>query len=136
MYAKPLPKDRNNESMQEYPAPVIALARNVLEQGTISSVILLNEGTTAIEIGAVAGSAVMRWVATSDTQASVISITGTANYDHVIPTGTVRRFVVPVESNPASGYPSLVLANREYGLYRRIAIKSVIAAASVLTSEY
>lgn len=135
-YAKGLPRDRGLEPMQQYPAPFVALARQSTENATASSVITLTQDTTAIELGATGGAAVMRWVATADTQASVISIAGaTANFDHLVPTGTVRRFVVPIESNPATGYGSMQGANREYGLYRRLAYKSV-GIASVMLSEF
>lgn len=135
-YAEALPRDRGLQTMQEYPAPVLALARQSTENATASSVITLTQDTTAIELGATGGAAVLKWVATSDTGASVISIAGgTANFDHLVPSGTVRRFVVPIESNPATGYGSLQGANREYGLYRRVAYKSV-GIASVMLSEY
>lgn len=131
-YAKSLPIDRSGTSMQEYPAPALALKRSGSENASSSSVITVNDNATAIEIAAVGGPAVMRWVASSDTQASVVSAASGANFDHVIPTATVRRFVIPIESMQSS---SIVGANKQYGLYNRFAIKS-IGVASVLTSEY
>jgi hypothetical protein len=117
------------------PAPIKALARYAGENATASSVLSLTHDTTAIEIAAVGGTAMMRWVATSDTQASVVGIAGaTANFDHIIPTGNVRRFVVPVESMPQTA-GSVQGANRENGLFQRVAIKSA-GVASVLTTEY
>ena len=134
-YAKPLPRDKDMGQMQEYAAPFKSLARSAAENSSASSVITLSQDTTAVEVAAVGGAAVVRWITTADTEASVISAAGTANFDHVVPTNTLRRFVIPIESMPATGYGSVQGANRENGLYRRVAIKSV-GVASVLTSEF
>ena len=133
-YANRLPQDKNGEAMQEYPSPKLALARYASENSSTSSVISVTHNTTTLEIAAVGGAAAMRWVTTGDTQASIISIAGTtSNFDHVIPTGTMRRFVIPIESNPQTG--SVQGINREIGLYQRVAIKS-IGVASVLLAEF
>ena len=131
-YAPALPRGKDDEAMQEYPSPKLALARYTSENATASSVISVSHNTTALEIAAIGGSAAMRWVTTGDTQASVISAVG-GNYDHVIPTGEVRRFVIPIESNPQTG--SVQGINRELGLYQRVALKS-FGIASVMTSEF
>lgn len=133
-YTKSLPRDSGGQPMQQYPAPALSLARYGAENSTTSSVISFTHDTTAIEIAAVGGPAVMRWVATSDTQASVVSAVSGANFDHVIPTGQYRRFVVPIERQ-GIGMTSIVGANRLNGLYQRVAIKSM-GIASVLTTEY
>ena len=119
------------------PAPFRSTARYVSENGNTSSVISLTHDTTAIEIGTGATAAAMRWVTTADTQASVVAIAGTtANFDHMIPANTVRRFVVPIEAiNNAAGYGSAVGANREFGLFQRVAWKTQ-GIASVLLTEY
>lgn len=121
--------------MQEYPAPITALTRYASENASASSVISVNEGTTSVEIAAVGAPAVVKWIATTDTTASVISAAGTANFDHVIPTATVRRFVIPRETLGTPVSASVVGANQANGLYRRIAYKS-IGTASVLLTEY
>lgn len=134
-YAKQIPVDKFGSTMQEFPAAFPALARYNDENAAASSVISVTHNTTTLEIGAVGGAAVMRWVATSDTQASVVSDEGaTANFDHLISKDTVRRFVIPKESSnvPAN---SVVGVNRREGLYQRVAIKSV-GTASVVTTEY
>lgn len=132
-YAKSLPRDRDGGVMVESPAPFLALARSASENVTASSVLTVTDNTTVIEIAPVGAPAVMRWVATTDTQASVVSIAGgTANFDHVIPTATFRRFVIPQET---AGTSSVVGANTQNGLYKRYAIKS-IGVGSVLTAEY
>lgn len=109
------------------------------ENGVASSVISVSHNTTALEIAAVGGAAVMRWVRTADTQASVISAAGaTGNFAHVISTNTVRQFVIPIESIPTMGQSntaSMVGVNRGNGLYQRVAIKTA-GNASVLVTEY
>lgn len=131
-YAPKLPKDITGMSLQEFPSPKRANARYGSENAAASSVISLNDQTSALEITAIGGPAVMRWVTTSDTQASVISAAGTANFDHTIPSGALRRFVVPRE---VAGAPSLAGINTMEGLYKRVAIKSV-GTASVLLAEF
>lgn len=107
------------------------------ENASASSVITLTPDTVQVEIAAVGGPAVMRWVKVTDAATaatSVISAAGTANIDHVIPTGTVLKVAVPIEvlyQAPSS----MVGANIQNGLYRRVAYKS-IGVASVLLTEY
>ena len=134
---KNLPRDKFDGIMQEFPAPFLSKARYTNENATASSVISVSQDTTSIEITANGGAAIMRWVATSDTQGSVVGIAGaTANYDHVIAANTVRRFAIPIETmyqEPSS----MVGANRMNGLYQRVAIKTAgTGAASVLVSEF
>lgn len=117
-------------------APYKAIARYVNENNTASSVITLTQNTTAIEIGTGGTPAVMEWVGQADTVASVIAIAGaTANFDHEIPANTVRRFVVPIETAGGTDYGSVQGANREYGLYQRVAVKTQ-GIASVFVTEY
>ena len=133
----PLPRDKGQQAMQEFPAPTSVLAIYAGENASASSVISVTHDTTIIEIAAVGGAAVMRWVSSVvafGAASSVISAAGTANFDHVIPTATVRRFAIPIErqnTNPQS----VQGANRMNGLYNRVAIKS-IGVASVLLTEY
>lgn len=133
-YAGQLPRDNSDGMMQEFPAPITAQARYAAENSSASSVITLGHNTVTLELAAVNGPAVVKWIPTTDTGASVISIAGTANFDHVIPKDTYRRFVVPRESTPTA-YTSIQGVNRGEGLYRRVAIKS-IGVASVLVAEF
>jgi len=132
-----LPHDKGNNVMQEFPAATSVLAMYASENSSTSSVISVTHDTTTIEIAAVGGPAVMRWVSSVvafGAASSVISAAGTANFNHVIPTGTVRRFAIPIErqdTNPQS----VQGVNRLNGLYNRVAIKS-IGVASVLLTEY
>ena len=135
---KQLPRDKNEGIMQDFPAPFLSKARYTNENGVASSVISVSADTTTIEITANGGAAIMRWVASADTQGSVIGIAGaTANYDHVIPANTLRRFAIPIETTYQAP-SSMVGANVQNGLYRRVAIKSaaLLGLSSVLVSEF
>lgn len=130
---KPLPNDARGIEMQEFAAPYKAIATLASENATASSVITLNDNTTTIEVGATGAAAVIKWIATSDTAASVISAAGTADYDNIIPANMVRRFAVPIESFVKQS--SIVGLNKQYGLYNRVAVKSV-GTASVVTIQF
>lgn len=140
-YAEMLPKDKSGTTMQEYPAPVKAVAVTSSENATASSVITLSQNTTAIEIAATGGTAAFRWVPASETAAvapagSVITAAGTANFDHIITAGTVRRFVVPIDVFNSRGNTSVQGINVQEGLFRRIAYMNAGALGSVMTTEY
>lgn len=109
-----------------------ALVTIVSENATVSSVITLNDNCTDLEVSASGAPVFYRWVARSDTQGSVISVAGTANFDALIPSGAVRRLVVPVEQ---TGTSSTVGANIANGLYNRIAYKTG-GIGSVFTTQY
>ena len=139
-YAKPLPVDARNNVMDEYPAPYKAVA-TVSTVPVASSCISLTDRTTVVEIAAVGGAgSFIRWVPRTETAAvspaaSVIaSGLGVANFDHFIPAGTVRRFVVPIEIVPAT---SIMGANGANGLYNRLAwINASGVSSSVLSTEF
>lgn len=133
-YVNPLPNDKNQNALQEFPAPKLAKATYTKENATASSVISVTQDTTSIEVTAGGGPVVVKWIATTDTAGSVITAATGANYDHVIPTDDLRRFAIPREAQ--GSYASSVQgANRAEGLYRRVAIKS-FGIASVLLTEY
>lgn len=130
---KPLPKDSgSNEALQAYPAPFLAIQSRTSENAVVSSVITLTDRTTALEVTAVGGTAALKWIATTSTNPSVLTGAATANYDHIIPAGTMRRFVVPQER---AGVSSVSGANIMNGLYQRVAYITT-GIASVLTSEF
>lgn len=132
-YSRPLPKDSgSSEAMQEYPSPVLSVRTLATDNAVTSSVVTLSDKTTMMEITAIGAPAVIKWIATTNTNPSVISAAGTANFDHVIPAGTLRRFVVPRES---AAITSIAGANIQEGLYQRVAWKTS-AAASILSTEY
>jgi hypothetical protein len=132
-----LARDKGQTEMQDFAIHASVKATYASENASASSVITLTPDTTALEIvalGAGVTGGVMRWVRTADTQASVISAAGTANFEHVISNNVVRKFAVPIET-VYQAPSSLVGANIINGLYRRVAIKS-IGVASVLLTEY
>lgn len=133
LYPVPQPIDRANNPMLQFPPAFVSQARYDNENATASSVMTLTDNTTVIEVTALGVSAVLKWIPTTDTTASVISAAGTANYDHVIPAGNLRRFVIPIER--ALPAPSIQGINKAMGLYNRVAIKST-GIGSVLTSEF
>lgn len=133
-YSNALPHGKDNIEKQNSPPPFRAKVTYGSENATASSVISVGHDTTEIEIAAQGGTAVMRWVTTADTQGSVVSAVSGTNFDHVIPTATVRRFVLPIESVGKSP-GSIQGVNRAEGLFQRVAIKSV-GVASVLLTEY
>ena len=133
-----LPHSTGGDELQEFPAPYLSKARYTNENGVASSVITVTPDTTSLEITANGGAAIMRWVSSSDTQGSVLGVAGaTANFDHVIPANTMRRFAIPIEGTYQAP-SSMVGANIENGLYRRVAIKSatLLGLSSVLVSEF
>ncbi len=133
-YAARLPIDASGLPMQDYPAAKKANAQYSEENATVSSVITLGHDTTVIEVMSLGQGAVLKWVATSDTEASVVSAASGANFDHVLATGEVRRFVVPIESY-GSAQGSIQGINRGNGLYQRVAFKTT-GAGSVLLAEF
>lgn len=141
-YARGIPMG-NNQMPASYQAPpaVKAIVSRMSENATVSSMVGLSQNTTAIEISTQSAPVVFKWVANADAQnsvaaTSVIAVAGTtANYDHVIPANTMRRFVVPIEVNNPQGNGSLVGANIENGLFRWFAWKTQ-GAGSVLSNEY
>src|SRR3990167_11431534 len=136
-YAKEIPYDKGGTALQEFPAAYKANARYQRNNLTVSSVFTLNDNTTVLEVAAVGVSAALRWIPATETAAvtpfaSVITAIGSENFDHVISKDTVRRFVVPIETQ---GTASIVGIGVQAGTYRRVAIISAAAVSSVLASE-
>lgn len=145
LYINRLPTDKANNVLQEFPAPVLSRARFIDENAVASSVISLHPNTTSLEVSAFGGQgAVIRWVPTTETaaaagaKASVVSSGLGANFDHYIPTGTVRRFAVPQETGGVgpNGLAGSQLGS-VYGLYQRVArINAGATASSVILAQY
>lgn len=131
-YATAQPHDRGGEGMYEFTPAKLAASIVSSENASTSSVINLTPDTTTIEIHAIGGAAVAKWIATTNTGASVISDAGTSNFDIAIPANYYRRVVVPQET---IGSASIVGINIQAGLYRRIAYKSV-GVGSIITVQY
>lgn len=141
-YAKPLPVDKNDTKMQEFPAPFPAIGVYNTDNALASSVISLTPNTTTLEVAAVGGQGVViRWVPLTETaaaagaKASVVSSGLGANFDHFIPANGYRRFVVPKETQ-GFGTGTLQIGST-FGLYQRVArINAGTTASSVLLSEF
>lgn len=145
-YAARLPIDASGLPMQEFPSPKVANVVWKVHTALASSVITLNEKTTVLEVGAGGGAVLMRWVPATENasiagyKASIVSSgLGVANFDHSIPAGTIRRFVVPIETLPTASvlatHAGPLLAN---GLYQRVAwiASSAETNASILATEF
>jgi len=141
-YARGIPTGDNGGPMFGSPPAVPAISTKVRETAAtagVSSILVLNDNTTAIEVSGGGGAAFIKWLtwATVDSSVagtSVIANAAAANYDNMVPANTVRRFVVPVaESITPASYGVQSGKNRQNGLYKNVAI---IGVGSVLTTEY
>lgn len=131
-YATAITNDVNGNDIQGAAITQPAIAATAYENSGTSSVITLTDNTTDLEISAVGSTGFVKWISRGDTTASVINSAGTANYDVIIPAGTVRRLVVPIET---IGTASLVGANIKNGLYNRVAFKTG-GTGSILATQY
>lgn len=134
-YSPQLPKDKSGETIQNSPAALPAKASYAATMALgVSSVITLTDNTSVVEIEASGGNGVaIKWITTGSTNPSVISSGLAANFDHVVPSGTVRRFTVPQE---VAGVTSVVGINTQAGLYKRMALTASGPTASVLATEF
>ena len=143
-YADSLPRDIGGGQMQEFPAPVRAVTSVMMrENASASSVLLLDPNATSLEVNALGGAVVIRWVGAGETptvspRGSVIASGLGANFDHLIPANSIRRFVIPRETGGVSRNAN---ANAQlgsvHGLYHRLAqINAGTAPASVLVVQY
>lgn len=135
-YSRKLPKDKTDNVMQEFAVPFPAIITRVSENATTSSIMNVSSITTTIEVAAITTAAAIKWVLQSNTTAtsSVITIAGTANFDNVVPAGTVRRFVIP-RATASLSMGSVSGINVQEGLYNAVAVKSM-GVGSVLLTEY
>lgn len=134
-YAKSLPQAKGS-GFSEYPAPLKAIARFYRDNGVTSSIQTLNDNTTQVEVGVNGTSgAMIRWIPATETAVAPAGSVLTNNFDHFIAANTVRKFVVPKETQ---GVTSIVGLNVQNGLYKRMAVAIVNAngPASILTTEY
>jgi len=110
-----------------------AVAEYYSENGSASSVVTLTDNTTVVEVAAVGTPVAIKWITTTDTTASVVTVAGSgSNFDDVVPAGTVRVFPVPQER---IGTSSIVGANKANGLYNRVAWKN-FGTGSVIGVEF
>ena len=133
-YAKSIPRDTGTAPMDGFPAPFKAQARFYRDNAATSSIQTLTDNTTQIEVGVSGNTGVMlRWVPATETAVAPAGSVLTTNFDHYIAPNSYRAFVVPKENQ---GTASIVGANIQNGLYRRVAISTTAGNASVLTTEY
>lgn len=139
-YAKRYAREVTGEPRLDCPPPYIALDEYQVENAVASSCISLTPNTTELEIGAFGGQGiVIRWIPLTETasvapRASVVASGLGADFDHWIPSGQVRRFIVPKETigQMAGGQTGSV-----NGLYQRVAwINAGTTATSILATEY
>jgi hypothetical protein len=142
-YSKSLPRDTGGAPLQEFPAPYKAVVTTHKPNCSSSSILYLNPNTTLIEVSAFGGQGVaVRWVPSVEGAAatpfgSVVGATSllgiSPNFDHIIPTGVVRRFVIPKETmGQATGQAASI-----HGLYSKMAfINTGTTAASILATEF
>ena len=110
----------------------VALVSTNKENASASSVLALSHDTTEIEVAAVNQHIAGRWAANQAT--SVVTAVGSANFDFMVQTNTVKRFVVPQVS--AGSYASIQGVNRAEGLFTAVAYKTFAGNGSVLTAEF
>lgn len=142
-YAKGLPVGDNQMPFSGTGTPPAVAAintavRNTAATAAVSSIVVLDQNTTAIEVGASGGPAFIKWLAQSVVDSSVAGTSvitaagGTANFDHMIPNDNVRRFVIPINTIPTS-QTSAMGANRANGLYPNVGI---VGVSSILFTQY
>lgn len=142
-YSLPLPRGRDGDQKQNYPPAKVALLATTKEDASASSILLMTHNTTEIEVTAHGGSVygiAGKWLsgATVDSSVagtSVLAGAASPNYDFIVPNGMVRRFVVPISTNPQTA-GSIQGANREYGLYPAVAFVTTGGKGSVLTVQF
>ena|SRR3990167_264527 len=141
-YVQPIPVDKNNASLQEFPAPVRAITSVMMRENAVaSSALALDPNATSIEVNALGGQGIaIRWVASTEIptvspRASVIASGLGANFDHLIPADSYRRFAIPKETQ-GIGTGTMQIGST-FGLYQRVAqINAGIVASSVLIVQY
>lgn len=140
-YAKGVPMGDNQiQFTTDAPPAVAALGttvRSTVATAGASSILVLTQDTTAIEVGASGGPGFIKWLSQSVVDSSVagtsvISAAVGSNYDHMIANDTVRRFVIPISTTPTS-QTSAMGANRANGLFPNVAI---IGTSSILVTQY
>ncbi len=138
-YAPVTPRDRQSEPKQGYPPATIALATSNKENASASSILLLNDNCSEIEV-AVTGNTAGKWLSQTVINSSVAGtsvITGAAltpNFDFMIGANTVRRFVVPIVTQ-VTNMSSVSGVQGQYGLAAGVAFKTFVGNTSVLTVQ-
>lgn len=141
-YAAGSPLGNNQNQIYSTPPAFKAVATTVKDvAATTSSILILNQNTTGVEISSTGGPMAFKWlyqnvVDSSVAATSVITTGATADFDHVVPNNTYRRFVVPQAVNNPQGYGSFVGGNIENGLYTHVALKGMPSASVITITQY
>lgn len=138
-YAKNIPRDAGGQPMQSFPPNVVHVQTNMTTNQVASSMLNIHSDASMIEVAAFGGQgAVIRWIPASETAAvapygSVVASGAAANFDHHVPTGWYRQFVLPKDTQGAyaGGIGSV------NGLYQRVAISNAgTTATSILVTQF
>ncbi len=129
-YAKGKPVGNNLIPFYDSPPAEAAIASSNRESTAASSILILNSNTTALEVMATGGPAYLKWLTQSVVDSSVAGtsvISGAvgANFDAMLASNTVRRFVVPISpvtTAPPGSYGVPEGANKDNNLYPNVAI--------------
>lgn len=133
-YAKQIPIDKGGMVLQGYPAPCSTLGTVYRDNASASSVTSLTVDTTVLEVASTTVPVGIRWAISQAT--SIIAVAGaTANFDHVVVPGQVRRFVVPRRIVGVSPIASISSINIQEGLFSNIATIS-LGVGSVMLMQY
>ncbi len=125
----------------EAPPAIAAIATTVKDvTATVSSILILTQNTTAVEVAVDGGPAYIKWFsqATVDSSVagtSVISTGATSSFDHCIPDDSMRRFVIPIAIVPNS-YSSVQGANQLNGLFTHMGVKGGTGASVIAITQY
>lgn len=138
-YSPGTPVDRYGSPKVNYPPAKVSLQSTDKENASVSSILLLTHDTTEVQVLAINQAIAGKWISQANIDSSVagtsvITASGTANYDFMIASGAEKRFVVPIATlNQAQ--QSVQGVNRLEGLYPGVAFKTFAGAGSVLTVE-
>ncbi len=133
------PFGKRGEVKVGYPPAKVALVTTNKENASASSILLLSHDTTELEVTAAGQNVAGKWITQANVDASVagtsvITASGTANFDFMVVNNTFRRVAVPI-ATIANG-SSVQGVNRANGLYPAIAFKTFTGNGSVLTAEF
>lgn len=135
-YAKRLPADTAGQPLQEFATPYKAEARTLIENAAASTAINIDEDASVIEVANVGSrGALIRWVPTTETAGvSPFGSVTAATYDNFVAPNTLRRFVVPKETQGIAGPVAVGSVN---GLYQRVAVADAgFGASSILVAQF
>lgn len=136
-YSPTIPRDKFNTPKVTYGPAKVSLASENREATVVSSILLLNNQTTELEITPTTTTA-FKWLSravidSSVAGTSVITAAGTSNFDFVVPGNETRRVVVPAVVAPNE--TSVAAARDLFGLATGLASKTVVTTGSVLTVQ-